>query len=75
MDPTLELHDANGALIAFNDDWADEQEATLEASGLAPVDSHEAAIESTLAPGLYTATMAGKDGGSGIGLVEIYKLP
>lgn len=75
LDPTLELHDANGALIAFNDDWADEQKATLEASGLAPVDSREAAIESTLAPGLYTAIMAGKDGGTGIGLVEIYKLP
>ncbi|MGI8956534.1 MAG: PKD domain-containing protein [Chthoniobacterales bacterium] len=74
-DPTLELHDENGALIAFNDDWADEEEATLKVSGLAPVDSHEAAIESTLAPGLYTAVMAGKDGGIGIGLVEIYKLP
>jgi len=74
-DPTLELHDQNGALVAFNDNWADTQQAAIEQAGLAPGDAREAAIESTLAPGGYTAIMAGKDGGIGIGLVEIYKIP
>ncbi|MGH7937286.1 MAG: choice-of-anchor Q domain-containing protein, partial [Chthoniobacterales bacterium] len=35
-DPTLELHDRNGAIIASNDNWKDTQEAEIEASGLAP---------------------------------------
>ncbi|MEO5718237.1 MAG: PKD domain-containing protein [Chthoniobacterales bacterium] len=75
VDPTLELHDENGTLVAFNDNWADTQQETIEASGLAPSDPREAAIESTFTPGSYTAIMAGKDGGIGIGLVEVYKLP
>jgi hypothetical protein len=73
--PTLELHDENGALVAFNDDWADSQQAEIQASGLAPGNPLESAIESTLAPGGYTAIVAGKDGGIGIGLVEVYRLP
>ncbi len=74
-DPTLELHDQNGALVAANDNWADSQQAEIEASGLAPGNPLEAAIESTLSPGGYTAVVAGRDGGIGIGLVEVYKLP
>jgi hypothetical protein len=74
-DPTLELHDENGTLLASNDNWADTQQSVIEGTGLAPVDPREAAIESTLAPGSYTATVAGKDGGVGTGLVEIYKIP
>jgi len=73
-DPTLDLHDANGALVASNDNWADTQEAEIQASGLAPTDPREAAIEQTLSPGSYTATVAGKNGGSGVGLIEIYKI-
>jgi hypothetical protein len=26
-------------------------------------------------PGTYTAIVAGKDGGTGVGLVEVYNLP
>ena len=74
-DPVLELHDANGALIGFNDNWADTQQSVIEALGLSPGNPLEAAIESTLAPGGYTAVVFGKDGGTGIGLVEVYKLP
>jgi hypothetical protein len=73
-DPTLELHDADGALVASNNDWADTQEAEIQSSGLAPTDSREAAIEQTLSPGSYTATVAGKYGGSGVGLIEVYRL-
>lgn len=73
-DPTMELHDANGALLASNDNWADTQESEIQASGLAPTNPLESAIESTLAPGNYTATVAGKNGGVGVGLVEAYKV-
>ena len=75
VDPTLELHDGNGALLAFNDNWQDTQRAELEASGLAPTNPFEAAIEQTLAPGGYTATVAGNNGAFGVGLVEVYNLP
>lgn len=74
-DPTLELHDENGALLNSNDNWADTQRGEIEATGLAPGDPQEAAIQSLLAPGSYTATVAGKAGGVGVGLAEVYKLP
>jgi hypothetical protein len=34
----------------------------------------EAGIAATLPPGLYTALLAGLNGGTGIGLVEVYDL-
>ncbi|MEO5590604.1 MAG: hypothetical protein ABIS03_13535 [Gemmatimonadaceae bacterium] len=75
VDPVLELHDANGALIGFNDNWTDTQQSVIQAAGLSPGDPRKAVIESTLAPGGYTAIVSGRDGGAGIGLVEVYKLP
>jgi hypothetical protein len=75
-DPTLELHDGNGATIAFNDDWQDDptQVVNLEAAHLAPTDSHESAIYTTVAPGNYTAIVQGNNGTTGIALVEVYNL-
>jgi hypothetical protein len=73
-DPTLELHDGNGVAIAFNDNWRDTQRDHIEATGLAPVDDREAAIVIELPPGAYTAVLAGGAGGSGIGLIEVYKI-
>jgi hypothetical protein len=75
-DPTLELRDTNGALILANNDWQDNpiQAAELIAAGLAPGNSLESGISSTLAPGLYTALLAGRDFGTGIGVVEVYDL-
>jgi hypothetical protein len=60
--------------VASNDNWADTQQAEIESSGLAPGDSREAAIEQTLSAGSYTATVSGKGGGIGVGLVEVYRL-
>jgi hypothetical protein len=73
-DPTLELRDTNGTLILANNDWQDNavQAAEIAAAGLAPSNSLESAIAATLSPGLYTALLAGRDFGTGIGLVEIY---
>lgn len=74
-DPTLELRNANGALVAQNDDWQDTDEAGIRRSGLVPPDELESAIVAALPAGNYTALMAGFDGTAGIGLVEVYRLP
>jgi hypothetical protein len=72
--PTLELRDGNGALIAANNDWQDSatQAAEITAAGLGPTNNFEAAIAATLPPGLYTALLAGVNSGAGNGLVEVY---
>jgi hypothetical protein len=72
--PTLELRDSNGALLASNNDWQDDpgQAAEISAAGLAPSNSFESAIAATLPPGLYSAVLAGMDDGTGVGLVEVY---
>jgi hypothetical protein len=72
-DPTLELH-AGSTITASNDDWRDTQEAEIQATTIPPSDDRESAIVATLNPGAYTAILAGKNSGTGIGLVEIYDL-
>src|SRR5436305_776057 len=67
-DPTLELHDRSGALIASNDDWQHTiiggiitagQVAAIQNSGHAPTAPSESAIIATLKPGNYTAIVRG----------------
>ena len=74
-DPTLELHDENGVLVMSNDNWKDTQQAEIEATGLPPTDDLEAAILITVPPTAHTAIVAGKNGSTGVGLVEVYRLP
>jgi hypothetical protein len=74
QDPTLELHDASGAVIANNDDWQDTQEAEIMATGLAPTDPHESAILIALPAGNYTAIVRGVSDTTGVALVEVYNL-
>jgi hypothetical protein len=73
-DPTLELHDSTGGVIASNNNWGDTQQGEIQDSGLAPTHDLEAAIAITLAPGPYTAIVAGVSNTSGVGSVEIYDL-
>jgi plastocyanin len=73
-DPILELHGPDGSLITTNDNWKDTQQAEIEASGFQPQDDLESAIISTLDPGTYTAIVSGKNGTTGVGLVEGYDL-
>ncbi|MDQ3314324.1 MAG: hypothetical protein M3505_06810, partial [Verrucomicrobiota bacterium] len=74
QNPRLELFDSAGAMIASNDNWGDGQQAELQASGIAPTDSREAAIARILAPGAYTAIVRGVNGEEGVALVEAYDL-
>jgi sugar lactone lactonase YvrE len=73
-DPTLELHDGNGTLVVSNDDWKDDQESEIQATGIPPPDDLESAIVRTLSAGAYTAVVAGKNGDTGIAVVEVYDL-
>jgi len=73
-DPLLELHDGDGALIQANNNWRDAQEIALQDTGLAPANNLESAILISVPPGNYTAILKGADGGTGNGLVEVYKV-
>jgi hypothetical protein len=72
-DPSLELHDGNGAMLEANDDWtlSNNKQAIIN-SGLAPAHDMESAIIRTLAPGNYTAIVSGSGGTTGIAVVEAY---
>jgi len=81
--PTLELHDVTGALIASNDNWqttivggiiTSDQRADIRASGHAPKDGRESAIIADLAPGNYTAIVRGVNDTTGVALAEVYDL-
>ena len=74
LDPTLELRDANGALIKANDNWRADQQAEIAASSIAPSDDKEPAIVWTLTPGNYTSIVRGANNTTGIALVEMYDL-
>ena len=73
-DPTLELWDSSGNLVQTNDNWKDTQEQAIRDTMLAPSNDLEAAIVASLQPGAYTAIVSGKNGTTGVGLVEIYDL-
>ena len=82
-DPTLELHNANGALIASNDNWqttiiggiiTSNQVQDIQNSGHAPGDASESAIIADLPPGNYTAIVRGVNNTTGVALVEAYDL-
>ena len=75
LDPVLDLHDGNGALIQSNNNWRDTQEAAIVATGIPPNDDREAAIVATLPPGNYTAVVRGVGVTTGVALVEAFDLP
>jgi hypothetical protein len=73
-DPTLDLHDANGTVIASNDNWRSDQEAAIMATTIPPANDSESAIEDTLVPGNYTAIVRGVNNTTGVALVEVFNL-
>jgi hypothetical protein len=74
VDPFLDLRNANGESIFINNNWQDTQGAQIQATGLAPSNPSESAIDITVTPGNYTAILSGMNGASGNGLVEVYAL-
>jgi hypothetical protein len=73
-DPVVTLVDGNGNIVQTNDNWKNTQQVEIQETGLAPTNDLEAAILATVKAGPYTAILSGNGGGTGIGLVEVYKL-
>jgi hypothetical protein len=83
VNPTLELYNGNGVLIASNDNWRDtiiggiitsDQRSDIRDSGYAPEDGRESAIIAELSAGNYTAIVRGVNNSTGVALVEVYDL-
>ena len=81
--PTLELHNAAGALVGSNDNWqttilggiiTGNQVSEIQNSGHAPTAASESAIIANLSPGNYTAIVRGVSNTTGVALVEVYDL-
>jgi hypothetical protein len=80
-DPTLEIHDYDN-VIASNDNWGedpDQKSANLSAFQAVRVfpwadGSKDAAIVMTLNPGGYTAIVRGKNGATGLALIEVFEI-
>jgi hypothetical protein len=70
------LFDANGNAIDSNHDWQQSPQASeIQASGFAPPNAAEPAIIAIRPLGNTTAIVSGKNGTTGVALVEVYKLP
>ena len=74
-EPTLELHDSTGALIASNDDWqhtiigaiiTEDQVRDIQDSGHAPVDPRESAVIADLPLGNHTGIVRDKTSSLGL---------
>jgi GH35 family endo-1,4-beta-xylanase len=81
VDPVLDVY-SGSTVLASNDNWDDDaakrdaiQQAALAvgAFGWNP-GSKEAALLLTLNPGAYTAIVSGKNGSTGVSLVEVYEV-
>ncbi len=78
-DPVVELH-RGSPVIAENDDWTTNANAgeittvgaQIGATPLMDSDTRSAALLTTLEPGAYTFIVSGKNGSSGIVLLEVY---
>jgi predicted outer membrane repeat protein len=74
QDPTLSLFNSSQQQIGFNDNWAQAANASSIPVNLQPSNALESAILTSLAPGAYTAIVSGLNGGTGLGLVEVFDL-
>jgi cytochrome c peroxidase len=78
IDPKLEVHNADGATLAANDNWPSPDNASNDIinTGLSPKFFNESAVLLTLGPGAYTALLSAAPTPfpPGVGLVEVYSL-
>lgn len=80
--PKITVYNAADEIIATNDDWGDESNAasmvvtaaSLGATAL-PSGSADASLMLFLPKGTYTVHLEGSGGATGVGLIEIYKIP
>ena len=75
LDPTIELRNSSGQVVASNDNWeSDPNAARVRAVNLAPRRSPESALDRTLPAGGYTVIMRGVNASTGVGLIEVYEI-
>lgn len=74
QDPTLDLVNASGVILATNDNWRTSQQSLIIGTGVPPTDDRESAIYATLPAGNYTAIVRGVGGITGNAVVEVYNL-
>jgi hypothetical protein len=72
--PFLSIYNANGAVIAQNDNWRSTQQALIAGAGLGPANDLESAVYLNLVAGNYSAILTGVSQTAGIGLIEMYDL-
>ena len=70
----MTLVDSDGNVLQTNNNWKDSQQTEIQNTGLQPPNDLEAAILATVPVGNYTVIHSGNGGGTGIRLVEVYKL-
>ena len=73
-DPTLELRDGNGVVIASNDNWRSDQEAEITASTVPPTNDLESTIVVDACARGAHRDVRGKEWHTGVALVEVYAL-
>ena len=77
-DPVLSIKDVNGAELMTNDDWEDSQGGLVtdlwNGNPNMAAGSASSAIVVDLEEGSYTAVVEGKDGSTGVALVEVYEI-
>jgi len=73
-DPTIQVANANGQIVASNDNWKTTQQSAIQVTGLAPPNDLEPAVLITLPNAAHTAVVSGKNGATGVALVEVYKI-
>lgn len=80
--PMLTLHNSGGDVLTTAGAWSrqpnsDEIVDSGQRAGAFPLaqGSSDAAIVTTLVPGVYTVSVAGTDNETGIALIEVYDLP
>ncbi len=76
LNPSLQLFNSSGQIIGSNDDWmTNPNMQEIIDAGLAPSDSRESVILTTLGPGSYTAVVTGVDSDTNdVALVEVFDL-
>lgn len=77
-DPMLTVNSSQGQ-VAQNDDWGTDDQTAID-TAVAQTGafawkrgSKDAAVVLTLLPGAYTALVRGKNGGTGLALIEVYE--
>lgn len=80
--PRLEIRNSSGAVVASNDDWQSQPDASAVATAAVSAGafafaagSKDSALVLSLPAGNYTALVSAADGGSGVSLVEVYEVP